>query len=109
LYCSSWILENHKDESFDLVRGDIISALESIVLSDESYYFGTDYEGNTLIGPGKGQNVYKVVQELIKAAKDGGAFVEYTMPPIDNVEQNKKISYVLPLGNYGFYIGAGLK
>ena len=114
---SSAILENHKDESFDLVIGDIISALESIVLSEESYYFGTDYEGNTLIGPGKGQNVYniqdkngyKVVQELIKAAKAGGAFVEYTMPPIDNVEQNKKISYVLPLGNYGVYIGAGLE
>ncbi len=92
------------------------STLNNMQLPNKSYYFGADYDGNTILGPAKGRNVFdiedknglKVVQALIAAAKKGGGFVEYTMPPIEGVEQKPKISYVLPVEEFEWYIGAGV-
>lgn len=105
------------DQEGALTMVDALDYLSAMELNNDSYYFSADYEGNTLLGPGKGQNVYhiedknglKVVQELIQKAKEGGGFVEYTMPDIDGVAQRPKISYVLPLESYDAYFGAGIE
>jgi len=104
------------DESSEEVEQHIWGVLETIQSSDVGYFFAADYEGNDLMGPCKGNNVYniedkngkKVVQELIAAAQRGGGYVEYTMPPLEGVEQVPKISYVLPFEPYNCYIGAGV-
>ena len=93
-----------------------ISLLSKFSTSDIGYIFVADYEGNNLLGPGSGKNVYhiedknglKVVQELIKTAKAGGGYVEYVMPPLEGVEQDPKISFVLPYSEFGWYVGAGV-
>lgn len=111
------VISYQSDENTDEITNSLVRVLESISLNDNSYYFGADYFGNTFLGPGKGNNYYdiedknglKVVQELIEQAKQGGGFVEYTMPPIDGVEQKTKISYVLPVEKLNYYIGAGIE
>lgn len=111
------IQQTHEEYQEGYVKDYIVAILESIELENNSYFFGADYEGNTVLGPGKGNNYYdiedrdglKVVQELIKAAQSGGGFVEYTMPPVEEVEQKPKISYVLPVEKYEWYVGTGIE
>lgn len=110
------VRREHADDTPENARRHIVSNLESITLANLSYYFSADYDGHTVIGPAKGQNVYdiedmnglKVVQTLIATAKAGGGFVEYVMPPIDGVAQKPKISYVRPVEAFNWYIGAGV-
>jgi len=105
------------DSLSDADRSTLMVTLLDHMASDQvGYIFAADYDGNTMIGPAKGKNVYdiedmngmKVVQELIKTAKSGGGYVEYVMPPIDGVVQAKKISYVAPFEPYQWYVGAGV-
>jgi diguanylate cyclase (GGDEF)-like protein len=103
-------------ESDEKIKEHIILLLEQLNSKDVGYFFAADYNGNTMIGPAKGNNVYdiedknglKVVQKLISTAQEGGGFVEYIMPPIEGVDQAPKISYVLPFEPYQWYIGAGV-
>lgn len=90
--------------------------LDAMNADRAGFFFAADYGGICVVGPSPGANVYdiedkngfKVVQELIKAAKLGGGYVQYVMPPINGVEQVPKISYVLPFEPFGWYIGAGV-
>lgn len=103
-------------ESDDEIQHDIIQFLGNLRSEDVGYFFASDYQGNNVMGPGLKSNVYniedknglKVVQELIKTAKQGGGYVSYVMPPLDGIEQVPKISYVLPFKPYNWYIGAGV-
>lgn len=107
----------HKDTlPASQVQQNILALLSELKSNDVGYFFSADYQGNNLLGPDKGNNVYniedmnglKVVQELIKTAKAGGGYVTYVMPPLKGIEQVPKISYVLPFEPYSWYIGAGV-
>lgn len=110
------IMEHDSELSWESKKTLSAMTLEKMRLGNMSYYFGADFQGNTVLGPAKGTNVYdiedknglKVVQALIETAQNGGGFVEYTMPPLDGVEQKRKISYVLPVTEFDWYIGAGI-
>jgi signal transduction histidine kinase len=112
----SYYTNNKNTYSNDLIKQQIIQLLENLKSSDVGYFFAADYQGYNLLGPGKNNNVYdiedmngfKVVQALIKAAKQGGGYVEYVMPPIDGAKEVPKISYVLPFQPFNCYIGAGV-
>ncbi len=90
--------------------------LENLNWPDVGYLFSSTYEGITIFGPNKGKNGLeitdvngkKVVRELIITAKAGGGYLEYVMPPIDGKRSAPKISYVLPVPEWGWYIGAGV-
>lgn len=90
--------------------------LDAMNADRAGFFFAADYGGICVVGPSPGADVYdiedkngfKVVQELIKAARQGGGYVQYVMPPINGVEQVPKISYVLPFEPFGWYIGAGV-
>jgi PAS domain S-box-containing protein len=70
----------------------------------------------SLSGPAKGQNMIQttdsqgvqVVRELIRAARSGGGYVQYVMPPLDGQRPLPKLSYSLPIPDLEWYVGAGI-
>jgi diguanylate cyclase (GGDEF)-like protein len=108
LHAASWDADEAQQKTAQL--------LDAMNTDHAGYFFAADYAGTCIVGPSPGTDVYdvedkngfKVVQELIKAAKQGGGYVQYVMPPINGVEQVPKISYVLPYEPFGWYIGAGV-
>ncbi len=80
----------------------------------ENYIFAATYEGLSLSYPAKGENVYevtdsngvKVVQELIKIAKNGNGYLKYSVP-VGNDIKKEKISFVAGINEWGLYIGKG--
>jgi diguanylate cyclase len=117
VYMANYYIEvNQEKVDEETLKLEVVALFEKMTAEYNGYYFSADYEGTTIFGPSKGNNVYhiedknglKVVQELIKAAQSGGGFVEYVMPPIEGVEQLPKLSYVMPFDRYGWYVGAGI-
>lgn len=108
--------QNNNSLTKEEIKLGVVALLEKITSDDVGYFFAADYQGENMLGPSKGNNFYdiedinglKVVQELIKAAKQGGGYVEYVMPPLDGIEQVSKISYVMPFEPFGWYFGAGV-
>ncbi|MFW5699032.1 MAG: ATP-binding protein, partial [Planctomycetota bacterium] len=98
--------------------------LEQVVLdqlarwrvSRADYLFAGTYDGVSLVGPARGTNVFahgpepaaRVMRTLIERAHAGGGFVRYRMPGLDNQREAIKSSYVLPVPEWGWYIGAGV-
>ncbi len=98
------------------LKAKVAELLGSLQSSDVGYVFAADYSGISTIGPNVGADMYYVrdknglyvVRELIAAARAGGGYVEYVMPPIEGYAEVPKISYVLPFEPFGWYIGAGV-
>lgn len=98
------------------MQEEVILRLVNTKLGKKGYYFAGTYEGIILSGPARGKNMrhvtdsngLKVVEALIKLAKNGGGFLTYEMPPIENHRQSFKLSYVNGLQEWGWYIGSGL-
>ena len=80
----------------------------------DQYIFAATYDGLSLNGPAKGKNVLehdnpnvvKVVKELIKTAKNGSGYVRYYLP-MGKEKGLSKISYVIGVKDWNWYIGAG--
>ncbi|MDD3344747.1 MAG: EAL domain-containing protein, partial [Sulfurospirillaceae bacterium] len=49
-----------------------------------------------------------IVQELIEKAQNGGGYVEYVMPALKNERNSQKISYVMGIPDWQWYVGAGV-
>lgn len=97
------------------VQAEALAILEATKLDDDSYLFAGTWDGLSLVGPAKGRNMwdvedrngYKVVQGLVRVARVGGGFVEYTMPPINGEKAYPKISFVAGIPEWGWYVGVG--
>lgn len=80
---------------------------------DNGYIFAGTLGGISLVGPAKGQNMsdivdangVKIVRELIRTAKSGGGFVEYTMPAFPGYSTHRKLSYVTIIPDLGLVHG----
>jgi len=102
-------IENHLKDTF-------IQKLENYRLGTDTnkYFFAATYKGISLTYPVKGKNVLhttdingkKIVQELIKTAKNGGGYVSYVVP-FGKEESQQKISYVTGINKWNLYIGVG--
>jgi signal transduction histidine kinase len=98
------------------IQNEVIKRIEKIKFSDNGYVFAGTLEGTSLSGPAKGKdminvtdiNGVKIVQELIKAAKTKGGFVEYELPAFKGYIQHKKISFSMAVPGWDWYLGAGL-
>jgi len=94
----------------------VADRLNSLQHSGDLTIFGGTMNGVSLFGPARGKNLLdvvdnngvKVVQELIKAARDGGGFVNYDMPPMDGQEGYPKMSLAVPIAGWDWYIGSGI-
>lgn len=87
---------------------------ERLMFDKESgnYIFIGTWDGLSIAGPNKGKNIFdtkdsngkQLVQALINKAKEGGGFVDYITP--DTMQA--KISYVVPLYDWEWYVGSGI-
>lgn len=113
-----WLIgtgEYLEDVENDL-KAEILLQLERERFGDGGYLFAGTLDGIGLAGPAKGKdmlaatdaNELKIVRELIATAKAGGGFVEYVMPPIEGVTPHRKLSYVAPVKDWGWIVGAGV-
>ena len=98
------------------VKMEVLRRLEAVRYAKKGTLFGGTFDGESLIGPAKGKNVWgvtdtngvKVVQELIRAARRGGDFVTYIMPPFSGQRTATKVSYSKVIPDWHWYIGAGV-
>ncbi len=98
------------------LQQDVIDHIGSFRFENDCYVFAGQYDGVSLIGPAKGQNMIavtdknglKVVLELIRKAQTGGGMVRYVMPDVDGQPQLPKMSYVQPVSEWNWYIGTGI-
>ena len=82
--------------------------------NNENYIFIGTLEGVGITYPAKGKNILEtrdvnglfVVRELIKKAKEGGGFIRYVMPGINDAPQKAKLSYVTAVPEWQWYVGA---
>jgi PAS domain S-box-containing protein len=103
------------DVEEDLKR-EAIQWIRDIRYEGDGYIFVGDWQGTSLSGPAVGRNMYevadqngvKIVQEMIKAARNGGGFVDYVMPKLEGQRPEPKISYAAGLPEWQWYIGTGL-
>lgn len=96
----------------------VISYTEEIQKEKNSnYFFVGNWEGVSQTFPAKGKNMINIqdkngvflVQELIKKAKNGGGFVRYVMPPLEEgLKNTEKLSYTEPINIWEWYVGAGV-
>ena len=97
------------------VKEEALRQLSAIRYAKNGSLFGGTMEGESILGPVRGRNMWgvtdangvKIVQELIAAAKRGGDFVTYVMPPLDGERNALKVSYAKLIPDWGWYIGTG--
>jgi len=114
----NWIIGNgmYVEDEKEIIKNEILEWIEKTHPRIDNYIFTGTWDGLSLTGPAKGKNMYnlvapdgmKVVQELIRTAKKGGGYLEYTMPALSNMRQALKISYVAPVEEWEWYIGTGV-
>lgn len=113
-----WVIgtgEFYDDVEAD-IKAEVIDWVERIRFGDEGYIFAGRWDGRGIIGPAKGRNMWdisdangvKIVQKMIAAAKSGGGFVTYVMPPFEGHRHSNKISYTRGVPEWRWYIGAGV-
>ncbi|PKN41001.1 MAG: hypothetical protein CVU60_13330 [Deltaproteobacteria bacterium HGW-Deltaproteobacteria-18] len=113
-----WLIgtgEYLEDVENDL-KARVLRNLEYERFGDGGYFFAGTLDGISLVGPTKGRNMFevtdanglKIVQELARTAKNSGGFVEYELPAFENNIPHRKLSYVTPVEDWNWYIGAGV-
>jgi PAS domain S-box-containing protein len=97
------------------IQEECLKWISNIKFDKDGYVFAGNWDGLVLSGPETGRNMYdiedingvKIVQELIKLAKEGGGFVEYVLPRFEGQKNAPKISYAVGVPEWQWYIGAG--
>lgn len=97
------------------VQRTILKELDRLQRIREGYIFIGAYNGESLLGPASGHNMWQVqdanglyvVQSLIAKAKHGGGYLRYQMPRQVNLAQQEKLSYVEGIDDWQWYVGAG--
>jgi diguanylate cyclase (GGDEF)-like protein/PAS domain S-box-containing protein len=111
-----WVLGSgiYLDDVEQELKEELANDEQRLIFDKEkgNYIFIGTWEGVSISGPRKGKNIFNVrdsngkylIQELIHKAKDGGGFVEYVTPDT----QQAKMSYVVPLYGWEWYVGSGI-
>lgn len=101
--------------SISVIQSDVLEYLSYTQYNNGGYVFAATWDGLSLAGPAQGKNVLgakdvngiKVVQELIKISKNGSGFFKYHIPASTGAKPIAKISYVVGIPEWEWYIGAG--
>lgn len=113
-----WIIGNGKyivDKEQE-IKKEVLNRIEQIKFGSDGYVFAGTWKGVSLSEPFKGKNMLhitdpngvKIVEELIRAAKSDGGFVEYIVPEYKGQKSINKISYAEPIPEWEWYIGTGI-
>lgn len=100
----------------EIIKSELLAEIGRITFGKGGYIFAGQWDGLSLVGPGKGRNFIKikdadgklVVRELINKAKTGEGYVQYRMPSVSNKVNEHKISYTKGIKEWQWYVGAGL-
>ncbi|MCP4641276.1 MAG: response regulator [bacterium] len=98
------------------IQSETVEWLETIRFGNEGYVFASDWEGVSLSGPARGRNMLhvvdangvRIVEELIRLSRSGDGYLTYVMPPLDGKRSARKMSYVRGIGDWAWYVGAGV-
>jgi PAS domain S-box-containing protein len=98
------------------IQKEVIGFIEQIRYKEDGYIFVGQWDGVSLTIPAKGQNMWnvtdsngkKIVQELIRLAKEGSGYFEYVMPKLQDKRPAAKLSYVVGVPEWKWYVGAGI-
>jgi two-component system, cell cycle sensor histidine kinase and response regulator CckA len=98
------------------IQKEVIGFIEQIKFGEDGYVFAGQWDGVSLCGPAKGQNMWdvtdshgrKIVQEMIRLVKEGGGYLEYVMPRLEDKRLAPKLSYVVGIPEWKWYIGTGI-
>lgn len=97
-------------------KQEILERIATSTAGVGNYLFAGRWDGVSLAGPAKGQNMIdvtdvngvKIVQELIAAAKKGGGYVSYVIPGFDGGDPGRKLSYAVGVPDWQWYVGGGV-
>ncbi len=114
-----WIIgtgEYLPDFEADLKK-DVLAWLDAVNYGDGAYIFVGQWDGLALskkpdvrgrnMWDAEDVNGFKVVQELVAKSRAGGGLVEYMSPDSEDREPFRKISYVLGIPEWEWYLGTG--
>lgn len=114
----NWVIGygEYYDDYTEEVKANALNQIESVTLANNGYIFAATYDGVSLTKPAKGKNMLKtqdmhgtfIVKEMISLAKNGGGFIEYIMPSLNGAREEKKLSYVIGIPEWKWYIGTGV-
>lgn len=114
----NWVIGygEYYDDFTEEVKQNAVRQLESIILSNDGYIFCSTYDGLSLTKPAKNRMMINtqdkngrfIVKEMIALAKNGGGFIEYTMPSLSGLKEENKMSYVVGIPEWKWYIGTGV-
>jgi len=113
-----WVIGNgaYLDDADKKFKQLVLRRIGTLKLSAEKYIFAGDFTGKSLVGPAKGKNMWgatdpngtKIVQELIRQARNGGGFVEYVLPKFTGQRPVPKLSYAAQISGWDWYVGTGV-
>ena len=115
-----WVIGTgiYKEDLEKNIQEEVLNNIEQMKFdsTNNNYIFIGTWKGKSLTYPAKGKNMYNVkdkngkfiVQELIKKAQNGGGFVNYVMPSLEDERHSQKISYTQAIKEWQWYVGAGL-
>lgn len=97
------------------IQIEILDRVSKISYEKDGYIFIGQWDGYSLLEPGKGRNMWsvqdengvKIVQELVGAAKADGGFVYYVLPKFKTLRSAPKISYAEGIKDWQWYVGTG--
>ncbi|RCW53318.1 methyl-accepting chemotaxis protein [Halanaerobium sp. ST460_2HS_T2] len=120
---ASQFLGELNNSNNDLSKQDLQELIrnynKNIGFGEVGYFFIYDYDGNTISLPPSpevvGNNRWDlqdangkyILRSLAETAESGGGFVDYIYANPNTGEDENKISYVAPINNTDFFIGAG--
>lgn len=106
------------DDEEKVIQKEILESFEKFYFIGHGYLFGGDWNGISLFGPSKGQNMLEIgggrgsdkIRNFIDTARSGGGYVEYEIPYYNNDSDImlKRISYISGIDELQWYIGSGL-
>lgn len=113
-----WVIGTgeYLDDALKATKASLLARIETSTAGVGNYLFGGQWNGIALTVPQKGKqminvtdvNGVKIVVELIRAAKNGGGFLNYVIPGFEGGPPRPKVSYVESIDQFKWYIGAGV-
>ena len=94
--------------------------INDLIYGPEGYFFLYEYDGTNLVLPPQpelvGQNLWDLedsegkllIQELIRAAQNGGGTFQYIWPKPSSGEEQQKLSYATELSPWPWMVGTGV-
>ena len=113
-----WVIGTgiYVDDALEKTKAAVLERVATSTAGVGNYLFAGQWDGKSLVGPAKGQNMIdvmdvngvKIVQQLVQTAKNGGGYVTYHIPSFTGGEPRPKLSYVEGVEGLDWYIGAGV-